>query len=80
MTRIILEYSGCGCGLNKSHSHTTYEYDKFNNVHRTNLKCIVNPILRAIQFWTNTPIVIVSNFNDYDKFIGYSINRMKLLN
>ena len=35
------------------------EYDCW--MHRTPLKCFINPILRAIQFWTDKPFVIYSN-------------------
>ena len=30
--------------------------------HRTRLKSIVNPVLRAVQFWTDRPVVVGSAF------------------
>jgi len=51
-------------------------------VHRTLLKCIMNPILRLIQWWTTSPYVIAS---EYDKchingyyFIKYRFIRVEL--
>ena len=35
-------------------------------MHRSPLKCIVNPILRKIQFWTKEPFVICSK-TDFDE-------------
>jgi hypothetical protein len=47
-------------------------------MHKTKLKCIVNPILRKLQWFTDSPYVIVSKFNN-DNFIGYAIRRVKIL-
>ncbi len=47
-------------------------------IHKTKLKCIVNPILRKIQWFAEYPFVIVSHF-DNGFFIGYGFKRMKLI-
>ena len=52
-------------------------------MHRTSLKCIVNPILRKIQFWTKEPLVIYSK-TDFDEkgvphFKGYGLIRTKVM-
>ena len=50
--------------------------------HRTWLKCIVNPILRFIQFWTDKPYVIssITEFKDgLPYFQHYSLQRVKYL-
>ncbi len=44
--------------------------------HKTKLKCIINPILRLIQFYTDDPYVIVSIFEN-DKFTKYIVKKMK---
>ncbi len=44
--------------------------------HRTKLKCIVNPILRFIQYNSDEPYVITSKFKD-GVFLGYSFQRVK---
>lgn len=49
-------------------------------VHKTLLKCIVNPILRKIQWWTNKPYVITSVGKVIDnKFVfeSYIFKRMQ---
>lgn len=65
-----------------------FEYDKCyvkiegNWCHRTWLKCIVNPILRFIQFWTDKPYVIssITEFKDgLPYFQHYSFQRVKYL-
>jgi len=53
-----------------------------NWCHRTWLKCIVNPILRFIQFWTDKPYVIssITEFKDgLPYFQHYSLQRVKYL-
>lgn len=47
-----------------------------NRIHKTKLKCIVNPLLRKIQYWTDEPYVIASNFNN-GEFITYKITKVK---
>lgn len=62
-----------------------FEYDCW--MHRTPLKCFINPILRFIQFWTNEPFVIYSNCekicgekeNAKWHFEGYGFGRVKYL-
>lgn len=47
--------------------------------HRTPLKCIVNPILRRIQFWTDRPWVITSLMKEVDDrltFVRYEFHRV----
>ena len=48
--------------------------------HRTRIKLIINPILRFIQFYTDSPYVISSIFeiigNEYF-FVKYSIKKVK---
>lgn len=51
--------------------------------HRSPLKLLINPILRMIQFWTDTPYVIASEYetcpvNGY-YFIRYRFMRVKQL-
>ena len=49
-------------------------------IHKTKLTNFVNPVLRRIQFWTNKPYVISSNFSeDYNVFLGYGFNRMETI-
>ena len=54
------------------------EYDCWT--HRTPLKCIINPILRFIQFYTNKPFVIYSECEEIDgkwHFIKYGFGRIE---
>lgn len=54
------------------------EYDCW--MHRTPLKCVINPILRFIQFWTNKPFVIYSECEKIDgkqHFIKYGFGRIE---
>lgn len=54
------------------------EYDCW--MHRTPLKCIINPILRFIQFYTNKPFVIYSECEEVDgkwHFIKYGFGRIE---
>lgn len=49
-------------------------------IHVTPLKKIINPILRKIQFWTNSPVVIASECdmrNDVPIFKYYKLCRVK---
>lgn len=51
-------------------------------LHRTPLKCILNPILRKVQFWTDHPYVIYSDVEIKDNvphFLGYGIAKIKLM-
>jgi len=60
-----------------------YEDDTWK--HKTRLKCIVNPILRKLQFWTDRPYVIASDcfyvhhftLGKIPVFIGYKFCRVK---
>ena len=50
-------------------------------VHKTLLKCILNPILRKLQFYTDRPYVIAS-ISKYCPvngwcFLGYKFTRVK---
>ena len=63
-----------------------YIFDEKHNcwMHRTPLKCFINPILRKIQFWTDKPFVIYSNTEFFEMnfvktphFIGYGFGRIK---
>ena len=49
--------------------------------HNTKLKCIVNPVLRWIQFWTDRPYVIFSRFlvinGEPKHFLRYGFGRIK---
>ena len=61
-----------------------FEHDCW--MHKTPLKCLVNPILRFIQFWTDRPFVIYSNveFIEMDfvrtpHFLGYGFGKVKYL-
>lgn len=73
-----------------------YQYDRFffkdkkRNAwrHRTPIKCIINPILRAIQFWTSKPYVICSicDYKECDVthdsvpfFVKYSLMRVEYI-
>jgi len=50
--------------------------------HRTPLKVFLNPILRFIQFWTDTPYVIASvvEFKEVSPvFLNYEFKRVKYL-
>lgn len=56
------------------------EYDCW--MHKTPLKCIINPILRFIQFWTDKPFVIYSNcekISGKQHFINYGFGRIKYI-
>lgn len=44
--------------------------------YKTKIKCIINPILRSIQFCSKKPFVIYSNFNSGKKFTGYGFGRI----
>ena len=56
----------------------TEEMPKLRKNHKTLLKCTINPILRILQFWTDRPYVIYSNFDiEKDKFLGYGFGRIK---
>lgn len=49
-------------------------------MHKTPLKCFVNPILRFIQFYTDKPFVIYSECeknNEKWHFIKYGFGRVK---
>ena len=52
-------------------------------MHRSPLKCIVNPILRKIQFWRKEPLVICSNTefdeNGVPHFKGYGLVRTRVM-
>ena len=54
-------------------------------MHRTPLKCILNPILRKLQFWTDTPYVIYSECeNNKNKkkrphFLKYGVCKVKFI-
>ncbi len=58
-----------------------FEY-KFGEIrHRSPLKCLANPVLRLMQFWTNKPYVIASEYgkcsvNGY-YFIRYRFMRVE---
>lgn len=52
----------------------TYKEITYTN-HRTKVKCIINPILRKIQFFTNKPYVIAS-VTDHGYFLYYKIMRV----
>jgi len=59
-----------------------FVYSKEYNcwMHRTPLKCIINPILRFIQFWTNKPFVIYFECEEIDGrwyFIKYGFGRIE---
>lgn len=54
--------------------------------HKSPIKCLINPILRKIQFWTDKPLVIASecayieNGNDKEDkpiFLKYKITKVK---
>lgn len=48
-------------------------------MHRPRIKCIINPILRKLQFWTRKPYVIASitEFKDgVPYFVRYSFTRV----
>ena len=50
--------------------------------HKTPLKCLINPILRKIQFWTKKPLVIASKtdiVNNIPHFRGYVLTRVGYL-
>lgn len=70
-------------GVNKD---KYYIFDEKHNcwMHRTPLKCFINPILRKIQFWTDKPFVIYSNTEFFEMnfvktphFISYGFGRIK---
>lgn len=47
-------------------------------VHRAPFKVIINPILRFIQFYTDRPFVIASEFSkDFKQFHGYKLKAIK---
>ncbi|AMM43743.1 hypothetical protein FDG95_gp178 [Pectobacterium phage vB_PcaM_CBB] len=48
-------------------------------VHKSWSKCLLNPVLRKIQFWTDKPFVIASKITDNHEFIRYTAKRMKLV-
>lgn len=50
---------------------------KIHRVHKTNLKCFMNPLLRTIQYWTDKPYVIASLFDDNREFVTYKIARVQ---
>jgi len=61
-----------------------FVYDEFYKtwIHRTPLKCILNPILRKVQFWTDHPYVIYSDVEIEDNvphFLGYGIGKIKII-
>ena len=49
-------------------------------MHRTPLKCIINPLLRILQFWDDKPYVIASNCkklsNNKITFISYAFMKV----
>lgn len=47
-----------------------------HSIHRTWLKCLVNPVLHKFQYWTDEPYVIASVFKR-EEFIRYKIARVK---
>ena len=47
-------------------------------VHKTWSKCLINPVLRKIQFWTDKPFVIASKITDEHEFVRYAFKRVKL--
>lgn len=47
-------------------------------LHRTWFKCLLNPILRKLQFWTDRPYVIVSRIEDKE-VVGYGFQRTRLM-
>lgn len=63
-----------------------YDFEHKCWMHRTPLKCFVNPILRKLQFWTDKPFVIYSKVEwDNDivskserkpRFVGYGFGRI----
>ena len=66
----------------KGNKDKYFVYDKVYNcwMHRTPLKCIVNPILRFLQFWTKKPFVIYSNCeksNGEWHFLGYGFGKIR---
>lgn len=51
-------------------------------MHRTLVKCLCNPVLRFVQFWTDYPWVITSKIDlesGLPKFVGYHIARVRCL-
>jgi hypothetical protein len=53
---------------------------KGRHLHKTRLKCTVNPVLRVLQFWSKRPYVIYSKFDNEDielkNFLGYGFGRI----
>lgn len=49
-------------------------------VHKSWSKCVVNPVLRKIQFWTNKPFVLASKITNNHEFVRYSIQRVEQIN
>jgi len=45
--------------------------------HRTWFKVLLNPVLRAVQFWTSNPYVIVTKAHG-ERVLGYGFRRMRL--
>jgi len=45
-------------------------------IHKTKLKCLINPILRTLQFYTDRPYVIVSLFENQE-FKKYRFMKMR---
>ena len=62
-----------------------FEHDCW--MHKTPLKCLVNPILRFVQFWTDEPFVIYSKCEKINgekekckwHFEGYGFGKVKYL-
>lgn len=57
-------------------------YHKINGceVHRSPLKCIVNPVLRLLQFWRKDPYVIATKteyIKGYPNFVSYTFQRVE---
>ncbi len=50
-----------------------------HRVHKSWSKCIINPVLRKLQFWTDKPFVIASKITNDHEFVRYTIKRVKLL-
>lgn len=47
--------------------------------HRTILKCTVNPVLKAFQFWTSKPYLIASIIDRRGIFHGYVFRRITFI-
>ena len=46
-------------------------------VHRSRIKCIINPVLRKLQYYTNKPYVIASFITDKGEFSHYVVKRVE---